>query len=185
MAQLAKRKKVENLEQELIQAKNTLEQAELKALILKQQLEDDYQLKFTEMFKFIKKKKTDKEYRALKNEFDLKAKPELRQAANKAKVLTKRYCTLAEKSVSGLVRVCETTSQDVEECVEQFKAVRRTFRFSAANPNKMFSAIIEYEKLRARLTGIVLVLQTASKCQEQHLKKYQRNKYFNENNIEK
>lgn len=183
MAQLEQRKKITNPEKELVLAKRLLEKSELIALSLQEELENEYQTKFNEMFKFLKERKTYKEYKQLKEQYDSKARPQLRQATNKSKVLTKRYCTVAQKSVSGLVRVTETTALDVKECVSEFKKIRRTFKLSEGNVNKMFEPMVEYEKLRSRLTGIVFVLQEANKFQEKHYSDLQRNKYLN--NLEK
>lgn len=179
MAQLEKRKTILNPEKELVLAKRLLEKSELVALSLQEELENEYQFKFNEMFKHLKARKTYKEYKVLKKEFDICAKPELRQTTNKTKVLTKRYTTVAQKSVSGLVRVAETSAEDVKECVKELKMLRKTFRLSTANYLTMFKTLVEYEKLRVRLTGVVFVIQEANKSQEKHYQDLQRNKYLN------
>ena len=178
---LVKKRQIVSQEEELQRIKITLQQNELALLRLAKNLEFQYQNKYSNMWTVFKKKKTLKEYKALKAEFDTSARVHSRQTRSAVQQKTKRYISTATKSLEGLVRVADTVGIAVPVIEEKFETDLREFKFSIATPQKMFDKIISFETMQTNISGLLQIIET---CQSEVLRQEEavkRNMYFSAN----
>lgn len=182
---LVKKRQIVSKEEELQRIKIILQQNELALLRLAKDLEFQYQNKYNNMWTILKKKRGFKEVKSLKAEFDAFAKVQARQARAGAQQKTKRYISTATKSFEGLIRVSDTVGESVPAIQQKFENTLRDFKFSIANPQKMFEKIATFETIKTNISGLIQIIET---CQKEVLKQEEavkRNMYFNESLVKK
>ena len=182
---LVKKRQIVSQEEELQRIKITLQQNELALLRLAKNLEFQYQNKYSNMWTYLKKKRSFKEVKTLKQEFDAFARVQARQTRASVQQKTKRYISTATKSLEGLVRVADTVGIAVPVIEEKFETDLREFKFSIATPQKMFDKIASFETIQTNISGL---LQIVEACQKEVLRQEEavkRNMYFNSNYAKK
>ncbi|MBP3389822.1 MAG: hypothetical protein J6K71_01425 [Clostridia bacterium] len=178
---LVKKRQIVSQEEELQRIKITLQQNELALLRLTKNLDFQYQNKYSNMWTYLKKKRSFKEVKNLKQEFDAFARVQARQTRASVQQKTKRYISTATKSLEGLVRVADTVGIAVPVIEEKFETDLREFKFSIATPQKMFDKITSFETIQTNISGL---LQIVEACQKEVLRQEEavkRNMYLGAN----
>ncbi|MBR5226525.1 MAG: hypothetical protein IKV69_00460 [Clostridia bacterium] len=178
---LVKKRQITNQEAELQRIKITLQQNELALLRVLKNLEFQYENKYNNMWTIFKKKKTLKEYKALKAEFDASARVHSRQTRSAVQQKTKRFTATATKSFDGLVRVADTIGEIVPDVELKYENVLRDFKFSIATPQKTFESIITLETIQTNISGILQIIETCQVEVEKQEEAVRRNMYFSAN----
>ena len=182
---LVKKRQITNQEAELQRIKITLQQNELALLRLAKNLEFQYQNKYSNMWTYLKKKRSFKEVKTLKQEFDAFARVQARQTRVSVQQKTKRYISTATKSLEGLVRVADTVGIAVPVIEEKFEIDLREFKFSIATPQKMFDKITSFETIQTNISGLLQIIETCQVEVEKQEEALRRNMYFNSNYAKK